>query len=80
MKFTSITTLASIFLVSASSTVALPVHAEVRDVFVPPILYPRAGTVWKVGEKHRISWFVIHFMRISVYLTASLLGLRPTIP
>ncbi|KIM39603.1 hypothetical protein M413DRAFT_447079 [Hebeloma cylindrosporum] len=56
MKFTSITTLASLFLVAVSSAVALPVHHEVRDVFVPPILYPRAGTVWKVGEKHRITW------------------------
>lgn len=73
-------TLASLFLVSVSSIVALPVRVEVRDVFVPPILYPRAGTVWKVGEKHRISWFVIPFTPISVYLTASSLGLRPIIP
>ena len=74
-------TLASLSLVSVSSIVALPVHAEVRDVFVPPILYPRAGTVWKVGEKHRISWFVIHFIPISGYLTSfSLSGLHPITP
>jgi len=66
MKFTSITTLASLFLVSASSAVALPVRLEVRDVFVPPIQYPRAGTVWKVGEKHHVSWFVIGFVPISL--------------
>lgn len=73
-------TLVSLFLVSASSAVALPIHAEVRDVFVPPILYPRAGTVWKVGEKHRISWFVIQFMAISVYSILSSSGLHPTTP
>jgi len=73
-------TLVSLFLVSVSSAVALPVHIEVRDVFVPPILYPRAGTVWKVGEKHRISWFVIHFTPIFVYLIISSLGLHPTTP
>jgi len=60
MKFTSITTLASLFLVSVSSTVALPVHLGVRDVFVPPILYPTAGTIWRVGEEHQVTWFVIH--------------------
>ncbi|KAI0771433.1 hypothetical protein BC629DRAFT_1531853 [Irpex lacteus] len=27
-----------------------------RDVFVPPITYPKAGTVWKVGEKHNVTW------------------------
>ena len=64
MKFTSITTLVSLFLVSASSAVALPARLEARDVFVPPIQYPRAGTVWRVGEKHHVSWFVIDFMPI----------------
>jgi hypothetical protein len=29
-----------------------------RDVFVPPIEYPHAGTVWKVGQKHNVTWFV----------------------
>jgi len=56
MKFTSITTLASLFLVSVCSTIALPVHLGVRDVFVPPILYPTAGTIWRVGEEHQVTW------------------------
>lgn len=30
-----------------------------RDVFVPPILYPHAGTVWKVGHKHNVTWCVV---------------------
>ncbi|KAF9485511.1 hypothetical protein BDN70DRAFT_770384, partial [Pholiota conissans] len=29
---------------------------ESRDVFVPPITYPHAGTVWKVGEHHNVTW------------------------
>jgi hypothetical protein len=27
-----------------------------RDVFVPPVLYPRNGTVWRVGERHNVTW------------------------
>jgi len=45
--------LASMF----STTTALPVERlEARDVFVPPILYPHAGTVWKMGERHNVTW------------------------
>ncbi|KAI0632211.1 hypothetical protein C8Q77DRAFT_1218678 [Trametes polyzona] len=33
---------------------ALPL--EVRDVFVPPVTYPHAGTVWKVGQHHNVTW------------------------
>ncbi|KAJ7147135.1 hypothetical protein C8R43DRAFT_953327 [Mycena crocata] len=27
-----------------------------RDVFSPPVLYPRNGTVWRVGERHNVTW------------------------
>ena len=77
MKFTSITTLASLILVSLSSTVALPVHLEVRDVFVPPILYPTAGTVWTVGEQHNVTWSVIH-LHADLYLSDFALFIRDT--
>ncbi|OSC97236.1 hypothetical protein PYCCODRAFT_1419907 [Trametes coccinea BRFM310] len=33
---------------------ALPL--AVRDVFVPPVTYPHAGTVWKVGSHHNVTW------------------------
>lgn len=29
-----------------------------RDVFDPPITYPTAGTVWRVGETHNVTWYV----------------------
>ncbi|KAJ7134794.1 hypothetical protein C8R44DRAFT_609652 [Mycena epipterygia] len=29
-----------------------------RDVFSPPVLYPRNGTVWHVGERHNVTWDV----------------------
>ena len=29
-----------------------------RDVFVPPVLYPRTGTVWTVGSHHNVTWYV----------------------
>jgi len=27
-----------------------------RDVFVPPVTYPHAGTVWTVGSHHNVTW------------------------
>ncbi|KAJ7483990.1 hypothetical protein B0H11DRAFT_1658172, partial [Mycena galericulata] len=27
-----------------------------RDVFVPPILYPHAGTVWYSFQYHNVTW------------------------
>ncbi|KAF7298884.1 hypothetical protein MIND_00836400 [Mycena indigotica] len=27
-----------------------------RDVFSPPVTYPRSGTVWRVGERHNVTW------------------------
>ncbi|ESK95823.1 hypothetical protein Moror_12435 [Moniliophthora roreri MCA 2997] len=27
-----------------------------RDVFVPPVLYPHAETVWRVGDLHNVTW------------------------
>ncbi|KAI0697319.1 hypothetical protein C8T65DRAFT_26541 [Cerioporus squamosus] len=36
---------------------AVPVQAgEKRDVFVPPVLYPHAGTVWTNGQTHNVTW------------------------
>ncbi|KAI0820169.1 hypothetical protein BC628DRAFT_1331031 [Trametes gibbosa] len=29
---------------------------EKRDVFVPPVLYPHAGTVWFKGQRHNVTW------------------------
>ncbi|EMD38264.1 CsMn38 [Gelatoporia subvermispora B] len=34
---------------------AVPVQGK-RDVFDPPILYPHAGTVWKKGQRHNVTW------------------------
>lgn len=31
---------------------------EKRDVFVPPVLYPHAGTVWDKGQRHNVTWCV----------------------
>ncbi|KAI0657336.1 hypothetical protein C8Q70DRAFT_1003911 [Cubamyces menziesii] len=43
------------FLLSFLAVVsALPL--AVRDVFVPPVTYPHAGTVWKVGQHHNVTW------------------------
>ncbi|KAJ7195460.1 hypothetical protein GGX14DRAFT_403931 [Mycena pura] len=31
-----------------------------RDVFSPPVLYPHAGTIWRVGERHNVTWDLSH--------------------
>ncbi|GJE98813.1 hypothetical protein PsYK624_150500 [Phanerochaete sordida] len=35
-------------------TSAAPV--ESRDVYSPPVLYPRAGIVWYSGQRHNVTW------------------------
>jgi len=59
MKLTSFTKiLFTLFVVLLGAAVnALPI-IESRDVYVPPILYPHAGTVWKVNNHHNVTWDV----------------------
>ncbi|KAH9479168.1 hypothetical protein JR316_0007754 [Psilocybe cubensis] len=58
MKFTSLTTAASLLLVAFTSGVsALPANTlEQRDVFVPPIVEPHAGAVWTSGQRRLVTW------------------------
>lgn len=59
MKFTSLT-IAAISIFSAFSAPGVSgapaAELDTRDVFVPPITYPHAGTVWKVGQRHNVTW------------------------
>ena len=53
---------------------ALPVQAGAkRDVFVPPVLYPHAGTVWTKGQRHNVTWCVRHAANGRMSLTRTLL-------
>lgn len=48
-----------LFFLFALGAMAMPVSSvERRDVFVPPVLYPKAGTVWAVNQKHNVTWYV----------------------
>ncbi|EGN98381.1 hypothetical protein SERLA73DRAFT_183352 [Serpula lacrymans var. lacrymans S7.3] len=50
---TFLLTLLSLF----AFAIALPIsNLQARDVFVPPILYPHAGTVWQAGNHHNVTW------------------------
>ncbi|KAI0258672.1 hypothetical protein BC834DRAFT_835056 [Gloeopeniophorella convolvens] len=56
MQFTTIVThLFAIFTV-ALMTAARSKHLVTRDVYAPPVTYPHAGTVWKVGQYHNVTW------------------------
>ncbi|KAI0339004.1 hypothetical protein BDW22DRAFT_1362343 [Trametopsis cervina] len=45
-----------LFLFFALAAVVSAAPLIPRDDFVPPILYPQAGTVWTVGQKHNVTW------------------------
>lgn len=52
--FLTIFTLLGSFVVQAAPAVEL----ERRDVFVPPVLSPKAGDVWKSGSTVEVVWDV----------------------
>ncbi|KAG6908311.1 hypothetical protein DXG01_005347 [Tephrocybe rancida] len=52
--FSSVST--SILSVLAILTLVASAPIDTRDVYVPPVLYPHAGTVWKAGSTHNVTW------------------------
>lgn len=59
MKVTA--ALATIFIGAASllaSANAAPTEEKLaaRNVWAPRMLYPHAGTVWKSGQRHNVTW------------------------
>ncbi|KXN86197.1 hypothetical protein AN958_10385 [Leucoagaricus sp. SymC.cos] len=44
------------FLTLLGSFVVQATPVEKRDVYVPPILTPTAGTVWTAGETQTVTW------------------------
>lgn len=67
MKFTN--TLTNFFFFGVLATFATlfslvsaaPVDVFKRDVFVPPITYPHAGTVWAANSHHNVTWVCSFF-------------------
>ncbi|KAI0053970.1 hypothetical protein FA95DRAFT_1579052 [Auriscalpium vulgare] len=56
---TTITNLVLLFLSLLTIVSAAPLaELERRDVYTPPVLYPHAGTVWKIGNRHNVTWDV----------------------
>ncbi|KAI0076418.1 hypothetical protein K474DRAFT_1662933 [Panus rudis PR-1116 ss-1] len=55
---TLLASLALLLTLFTQQTVALPVTEELekRDVFVPKVLYPHAGTTWYKGQRHNVTW------------------------
>ena len=56
MKFA--TSLIAVLVTAASFVAAAPATLEERDVWTPKMTYPRAGTVWKSGQRHNVTWYV----------------------
>jgi len=52
---TTLTNILVFFTVALMSFVGAAPLA-VRDVYVPPITYPHAGAVWKIGSSHNVTW------------------------
>ena len=43
---------------SASAAPVVLSSLSERDVWVPPILTPNSGTVWKIGSCYNVTWYV----------------------
>jgi len=57
MQFTtSFTSLVIALAAATTSVLAIPLELQKRDVWDPKILYPHAGTVWKLGATHNVTW------------------------
>ncbi|KAF9460592.1 hypothetical protein BDZ94DRAFT_1222827 [Collybia nuda] len=57
MYFMNLTNLFSLFLLSFVVLVrGKPLSLSPRDVYVPPVLYPHTGTVWKINNHHNVTW------------------------
>ncbi|KAJ7166829.1 hypothetical protein C8R46DRAFT_1071578 [Mycena filopes] len=50
------TTLFTALLSAAAAVQATPLALAPRDVYVPPVTYPHAGTVWTVRQRHNVTW------------------------
>ncbi|KAJ7097172.1 hypothetical protein B0H15DRAFT_825052 [Mycena belliarum] len=57
MMFPSAFSSILVLMSAASLALGMPLVAlQTRDVFVPPVLEPTAGTVWVVGQPELVSW------------------------
>ncbi|KAF4598602.1 hypothetical protein AB1N83_013090 [Pleurotus pulmonarius] len=56
MYFTNLLTISYVAIVALVSSLASAAPILPRDVYVPPVLYPHAGTVWYVGQRHNVTW------------------------
>jgi len=57
MQFTIVLHFVSaLFLLVLVNARPAAIDVEARDVYVPPVLYPHAGTVWNFGERHNVTW------------------------
>ncbi|GLB40128.1 putative fungal specific transcription factor [Lyophyllum shimeji] len=57
MKFLIVQALTAILVTSlVPSTLAFPSPRSTQDVYVPPVTYPHEGTVWKVRQRHNVTW------------------------
>ncbi|KAG5644897.1 hypothetical protein DXG03_007449 [Asterophora parasitica] len=45
-----------LFAIVAFLTLVSSAPITPRDVYVPPVLYPHHGTVWKAGSTHNVTW------------------------
>lgn len=46
-------------LAAALTAVAAPAPETKRDVWTPPVTYPRTGTVWYAGQRHNVTWYAL---------------------
>jgi hypothetical protein len=60
MKSTSAPAIFVLAFFTIFSLVASAPTPSPRDVFSPPVLYPGNGTIWRIGERHNVTWDLAH--------------------
>ncbi|KAK2465758.1 hypothetical protein APHAL10511_002302 [Amanita phalloides] len=56
MFATSQVTTIFVALVALFSVLIAAAPIALRDVYVPPVIYPGDGAVWKAGSTHNVTW------------------------
>ncbi|KAI0066451.1 hypothetical protein BV25DRAFT_1820403 [Artomyces pyxidatus] len=95
MNFHALMTFLALFAATLLSLVtAAPLASlELRDVYAPPVLYPHAGTIWKVGNYHNVTCLIVFLCRDTsnppkditnrigeIYLTRNLVNINSMYP
>ena len=51
----------ALFAVLFTFASAAPQSSQLEKRYPTPVLYPRAGTIWRANSPHNVTWFVVFY-------------------